>query len=766
MHASDAPARPDRIELILHKLETIPTPSPIAVRLLSLASDEDATAGEVARLIEADPGLTARLLAMCQGASAGVRQPVTTVERAVVLLGFEAVRSAALSLELYDFVVGSDEDASADDQEGRIDRVALWRHSLAVACAAELIASEHPRQGVKPDEAFVCGLLHDLGKVALDIVLPKASARAWRLAEHRRSSVVDAERDVIGLDHHAAGRRLAERWGLPDPVRDAIWLHGAPLPAGMNLVNSALVGMITAADALARRLYLGASGNAATPASDEELTEWTRLDPDALRRVEGALPERLSERAADLGFEDSPGSKLLMESVAQANRRLSRLNATLAERSRQAGTMRRALRAIESFREALPAGASLMGVIETVGRAAMEQFESRQAAVVHQHPGQEAWEIVVLSAAAGETQVETMTAAPPPGVERVIDVAASMDAAFAPPGLLEGWIRQAAPGLELTEGVLVAPLCASKGEAALVVCPAPPAADGRSEGARAVLGVWASALEAAASGDRARRLTDQLSEAMRAQADMRRDLAEREAMARLGELAGGAAHEMNNPLAVISGRAQMLLDRLSDGHGRTDAAAIVRATRQLSDLISALHEFASPPPLERRATDLTDLLGEVAQQVRQERELAGLPAVQVHYRVQGPIPPAWVDARRFADAVAELIRNAQEANPATFIELRIQTDPLDDRLMVTVSDDGAGMSPRALRHAFDPFFSEKPAGRQAGLGLARVRRLIERHGGRVELESEPGRGATARIVLEQWRRAEGVDEPAPAEQAA
>ena len=87
---------------------------------------------------------------------------------------------------------------------------------MAVACASELLASALPKSaGVDRSEAFVCGLLHDLGKVALDAVLPKSFGRVVEAAEMLRGNIADLERTVIGLDHMVVGKRLAERWNLP-----------------------------------------------------------------------------------------------------------------------------------------------------------------------------------------------------------------------------------------------------------------------------------------------------------------------------------------------------------------------------------------------------------------------------------------------------------------------------------------------------------------------------------------------------------------------
>ncbi len=111
------------------------------------------------------------------------------------------------------------------------------------------------------------------------------------------------------------------------------------------------------------------------------------------------------------------------------------------------------------------------------------------------------------------------------------------------------------------------------------------------------------------------------------------------------------------------------------------------------------------------------------------------------------LPRIRVDPHQIANAVNELVRNAFEADPSTQVEVRVQIDPPDGRLKIRVKDEGPGLSEHALAHAFDPFFSEKPAGRQPGLGLAVARRLVEAHGGRLTLENGSAGGAVATIWL-------------------
>lgn len=759
--------RAERVEMILQEVDALPTISPIALRLLRLSSAEDTDIREIVSLVEADPALTGRLLSMCRRANTGLGDAITTVDRAIVMLGFEVVRSTLLSVHMHEMIAGgawaqrADRAAlDAEDGEERfapIDRKGLWRHELAVACAAELIADEHASTlAVKPDEAFVCGLLHDLGKHALDSILPRTYARAAHIAQRRAIDIAEVERRIMGIDHHAAGKRVGEQWGLQHAIQDVMWLHGQSAESVPDLPHRALIGVVTAADAMVRRLHVGWSGNYAQPAELSAIAAEWGLDPARLERVEARIHENVARRTRELGIEQSvEDGRLALESVLEANRQLGRLNARLHERAKVVDTQSRALGAIATFHGAERAGRTLVRAFADVARSAAELFGDGFYAMIYQSRSGEPWHVCQC---AGDGRVlRSQAVEPPPGGHDLASLADPSQLNASTMGMVS-WLTDYLGDAQDVRRVHLLPLTTGAGRPALLVHDREIDKDIlQSAALRSLTATWAAAIAAAAQHEGARRLGEQLAEANRHILQAQSRLAELESMGRLGELAAGLAHEMNNPLTVISGRGQLLAARLESAETRQAARAIVEASQRLTDLVSSLHFFARPPAARPGPTDLTDLLSRVVRDFRMRRTEDGETTTPVRMVVQGPLPPIWVDGGHLSAVVAELLQNAWESEPRGLIELRAHIDPADDRLVIVVKDDGCGMSEHALRHAFDPFFSEKPAGRQTGLGLARARRLIDLLSGRIELASRVGGGTTARVVLEKWKRPAGID---------
>lgn len=243
------------------------------------------------------------------------------------------------------------------------------------------------------------------------------------------------------------------------------------------------------------------------------------------------------------------------------------------------------------------------------------------------------------------------------------------------------------------------------------------------------------------------RLATRLAPLESLQQDFSRRL-ETEKLLAMKELAYGAGHEINNPLANISVRAQTLIKQEQDPERRRMLAAINGQVYRAHEMIADLMLFAQPPKLAPSETDLHALIertvtGLLPDAARQNSTLLVQPS-------ETPVV-AHVDPVQLALALHAMMINSLEAmGHAGRIELqaRLQRAARGQRWAeIRVSDDGPGIDEQVRRHLFDPFYSGREAGRGLGFGLSKCWRIVTAHGGRIDVESSPGRGACFTILL-------------------
>jgi two-component system NtrC family sensor kinase len=212
-------------------------------------------------------------------------------------------------------------------------------------------------------------------------------------------------------------------------------------------------------------------------------------------------------------------------------------------------------------------------------------------------------------------------------------------------------------------------------------------------------------------------------------------------LAAVAEFAAGASHEINNPLAVISGHSQYLLKQETDDGRREALQSIVRQTRRIHAVLSELMYFARPPLPRPEMIELDQLVRSAAADA-----VALAEERRVEFEWRGLTVPLWIraDAKQLSIAISALIRNAVEAAPAGgWVRVSGQLRP--DCLTIVVEDSGTGLDERSQEHLFDPFYSGRSAGRGRGLGLSAAWRLAKEHGG--EVRYEPLVGGPTRFVL-------------------
>ncbi|KAA0213960.1 MAG: HDOD domain-containing protein [Leptolyngbya sp. PLA3] len=728
-----------RIELIVREVDRLGTLSPVATRLLEAAGIDEVDVGELVRLLEMDPALSATLLRLCRTVDRGLGDRVKTVRHAVSMLGLETVRSVVLGIEVLDVLRSEEERRGAGEAPG-FDVRGFWMHAVAVASASDLIAKHLRHAGLQAGEAFLAGLLHGLGRLVLHLVLPQAYDRALLVAQQRRSTSAAIERTLLGMDHHTAGRRLAERWRLPEAVRDVIWFHGQAIEGVPESSSRELVGVVTLARTLCQRQHLGWSGDFAPVAATEPLARRLGLEAGRVEAIVPQLIEEVAERCEILGLGEQSGPEVLLGAIVQANRRLGQINETLDREARALHRRARVGEAITFFHECWCGDEPVEHTLSCVS-ASLRQVLKPSFCAVLWWTGEQGWQL----ARQGPGARSECVSLPDLHVEPIALAATLSDlrGRSAPASVVLGsveWLPEAAD-----DGLRAMPMVMDRDLVALVLHDADVRGWNESSELAPIRAVWASAVRVAEALARSRALEDALASSNRVLGEMQAELAECESLARLGEMTAGAAHEMNNPLAVIKGRAQLLASRLGESDLGSSVSALVRAADHLSGLISELNRLACVDGPRLSEVGIEEVIERAL--ARAGERLPGRPEVEVS-GVSGGLRLR-TDRELLSDALAELIVNAEESGSQAKVRVEVYEAPGDGRLYVRVVDRGRGMSERAIRHAFDPFFSEKPAGRQRGLGLARARRCIELLGGRIRLEAHREGGTIATIGLDR-----------------
>lgn len=204
---------------ILAEIDRLPSISPVVSEVLRLTSSDMAHAADVATAISRDPALTARVLRLVNSAYFGFSTSVATVYHAVIILGFEAVRSLTVAVAAVDAAAQARKElgSALDD---------YWYHAAAVASSSRDVArSALPCSW---GEAFTAGLLHDIGHLIMASAAPRAYKEVIAATHGRGRPIAKVEMELLGADHTEIGALVAERWNLPALLVAAIRYHHDP----------------------------------------------------------------------------------------------------------------------------------------------------------------------------------------------------------------------------------------------------------------------------------------------------------------------------------------------------------------------------------------------------------------------------------------------------------------------------------------------------------------------------------------------------------
>jgi HD-like signal output (HDOD) protein len=279
----------DTKDLVMKAMRDLPQ-LPVAVqKLLAVMRDENSSADDVTQVLSSDQALAGKILKLVNSSYYGMSGEVSTITRAVVVLGFSGVRNVAMGFGM----------VSALKKLGGVSVATFWDHALSAGAGAQAMAPLLGK-GHDPDEAFIAGLMHDIGHV----VLASAVGDTWKAAQDQVQAggdPIEVEKEHLGMSHASVGQRLMKYWQLPVQLQEsARWHHNVKIAAGREqpLTTLAALGDVLAC------IHGGAFERPMAEGDLGRLLRLNCLEVDQIRQALGGMDARIEEMRVFLKIAD------------------------------------------------------------------------------------------------------------------------------------------------------------------------------------------------------------------------------------------------------------------------------------------------------------------------------------------------------------------------------------------------------------------------------------------------------------------------------
>ncbi len=234
---------------------------------------------DLAKILEEDPALTAKLLKLVNSAFYGFTAKVEIVPQAITVVGTQQLRNLVLACSVLKVFQHLPDDI--------INMESFWRHSVACGIAARALASLRNENDI--ERFFVTGLLHDIGRLIMLMELPQQMPQVFSQAQDNKQLLYQAEKELIGFNHARLGGLLLKNWKLSDRMVEAVTYHHSPKLASNFPIDAAT---IHCADIIANASRLGSSGEQFIPPLNEQAWDILKLPPNAIEHIFATLKEQ------------------------------------------------------------------------------------------------------------------------------------------------------------------------------------------------------------------------------------------------------------------------------------------------------------------------------------------------------------------------------------------------------------------------------------------------------------------------------------------
>jgi len=286
--SGDDPAKQQIIASAIGEISHIATLPEVTMKIINLVEDPNSTAADLNNVITNDPALGARILKVVNSAFYGLPGQIASINRAIVLLGLNAVKNIAIAASLAKLFRGGEISPHFNARD-------LWQHSIAVAASTKILSAK-VGLGLH-DEAFLAGLMHDIG------IMVEIQARRMQFVEiveklHHDQTLTlrAAEEEVLGANHEEFGAAICKAWKFPASFSYVTGYHHRPMD--LDEEHRTLAGLVHIADIIVANLDIGFTRSVETRELNPEVLEALNLTLEQVEEVSNELPEAIEEASS------------------------------------------------------------------------------------------------------------------------------------------------------------------------------------------------------------------------------------------------------------------------------------------------------------------------------------------------------------------------------------------------------------------------------------------------------------------------------------
>ncbi|MCF8069917.1 MAG: HDOD domain-containing protein [Desulfobacterales bacterium] len=741
---TDSSSEP-KIKALLKNLDEIqPLPNAI-LEALNLSLNDDVDLESIARVIEADQALTLKFLKIANAASNTTSTLVSNIAQALPRLGLANVRFSLLGL------IGRDFASLSEDSNQKLLQD-IWAHSLACAVTAQLIA-ERTYPELKY-EVFAAGILHDIGKNMITQALPDKYQEVLKYAEDNKTLSINAEHAVLNIDHAQVGKWLAQKWKLPENLINVIWLHHQPVDAIQFLdAEKEFIYIVMLADYLSHKIFFGQTFTQQYQAEYDKLPEKIGLSNQELDEISGEIASAYTERAVILDKDYKVG-KVYEQTIKRANVKLSsmavelegnnrtlkkinkiaRLSSNVATRISGAHVMQDVLDImVDTFKIDSPYKVGFVYLVDTEnrmleGRYWVNSKQPNNFMCFLDSNNQPVWEGKYGNMPDGFSKIMATYSdrLPRKDIDQLIDE----DISYFSPFYL-------AP---ISDEHICGEICIAPGTKAEFI------SSHEKAGLRQIARMATDTIRRIKLHEKLEKRSEDLSLALWKNQQINQQLVQHDRLAAVGQLAAGAAHEINNPLAIIYARSQLLHATEQEDKKKKDLMQMMEQIDRISGILTNLMDFARPSPPKLVDVNINTLLEKVTAFVKSGFRDKKIVIVN---EFDPELPTIKADPSQLEQVFLNVSINARHAMEEKGGTLTISTKAGANgkTVKIKVTDEGQGIEAKNMDKIFDPFFTTKEEGKGTGLGLSTSYGIISNHFGNFDIKSDIGKGTTVTIDL-------------------